>query len=248
MKQREKKRRKKKMSFWLKLLIIIVIGAGFYLFASMPLFDVKSFEITGNSYYSDDEIMTMGNCTTGGNIFWGSSIGEIKGRLEKDPYMEKVRVKRILPDKIKIEITERAQTAAVVYGENYVVIDSEEIVLRKTEVEPQLTLIRGLTISGIEVGEPIEVEEKVKMRQIMDLISAMNENDMYFKAIELYEAGVKAYVLDNLVCEGTTQSITEAMTSGNLQKTIIKLFDSNIERGTINVSGDEYISFSPEFD
>ena len=67
------------------------------------------------------------------------------------------RVKRVLPDKIRIEITERTQVAAVVYGENYVVIDSEETVLRKTEVEPQLTLIRGLTISGIEVGEPIEV-------------------------------------------------------------------------------------------
>ncbi len=248
MKQRDNKRRKKRMGFWPKFLIVVITGVVIYLFASSSMFDVKSFEVTGNSYYSDDEIITMGNCSTGGNIFWGSNVGDIKNRLEKDPYMEKVRVKRVLPDKIRIEITERTQVAAVVYGENYVVIDSEETVLRKTEVEPQLTLIRGLTISGIEVGEPIEVEEKVSMRQIMDLITSMKENDMYFKAVELYEAGVKAYVLDNLVCEGTTQSITEAMTSGNLQKTIIKLFDSNIERGTINVSGDEYISFSPELD
>ena len=132
------------------------------------------------------------SCKTGENIFWGSGLADIKDRLEKDPYMAKVRIKRILPDKIKIEITERTQIGAVVYGDNYVVIDKDENVLRKTEVEPQLTLIKGLTISKIEVGQPIEVEEKVQMRQIMDMIVSMNESDMYFKSIEISEAGVKA--------------------------------------------------------
>ena len=120
--------------------------------------------------------------------------------------------------------------------------------LRKTEVEPQLTLIKGLTISKIEVGQPIEVEEKVQMRQIMDMIVSMNESDMYFKSIEISEAGVKAYVLDYLVCVGTPQNITQAMETGNLQKVIRGLFDINIERVTVKVRGDDYISFSPAFD
>ena len=71
---------------------------------------------------------------------------------------------------------------------------------------------------------------------------------MYFKSIEISEAGVKAYVLDYLVCVGTPQNITQAMETGNLQKAISKLFSENIERGTVKVSGDEYISFSPAFD
>lgn len=248
MKRREKKHKKKRISLLVKLIIIAALGAGIYFFASSPFFNVTSFEVSGNMYYSEDEIITMGNCKTGKNIFWGVGAGDIKKRLEKDPYMEKVKVKRILPDKIKIEITEREQVCAVVYGENYVVLDKDENVLRKTEVEPELTVIKGLTISKIEVGLPIEIEETVKMRQIMDLIVTMNKSDMYFKTVEASEAGVRAYVLDNLVCVGTAQNITKAMESGNLQKVIKGLFDINIERGTVKVSGDEYISFSPAFD
>lgn len=246
--KRKEKKRKKRISLWVKLLIFVVVCAGLYFFASSSYFNVAEFEVEGSTYYSEDEILIMGDCKTGNNIFWGSSIGDIKDRLEKDPYMADVKIKRILPDKIKIEITERVQVGAVVYGDNYVVIDKDETVLRKTEVDPQLPLIKGLTISKIEVGMPLEVEEKVKMRQIMDMIASMNETDMYFKTIEISDAGVKAYVLDYLVCSGTPQNITEAMETGNLQKVIKGLFDINIERGTVKVSGDDYISFSPAFD
>ena len=246
--KRKEKKRKKRISLWVKLLIFIAVCAGLYFFASSSYFNVAEFEVEGSTYYSEDEILIMGDCKTGNNIFWGSSIGDIKDRLEKDPYMARVKIKRILPDKIKIEITERVQVGAVVYGNNYVVIDKDETVLRKTEVDPQLPLIKGLTISKIEVGMPLEVEEKVKMRQIMDMIASMNETDMYFKTIEISDAGVKAYVLDYLVCSGTPQNITEAMETGNLQKVIKGLFDINIERGTVKVSGDDYISFSPAFD
>ncbi len=248
MKQKEKKRRKSKMSPLVKLLIVIALGVGLYFFASSSFFDVTEFEVKGNVYYSEDEILTMGNCKTGGNIFWGSGCGDIKKRLEKDAYMEKVKVKRILPDKISIELTERTQIAAVVYGENYVVVDAGGTVLRKTEAEPELTLIYGLTISKLEVGQLIEAEQKVLLRQTLEMLDIMSKSDMYFKKIEISDAGVKAYVLDYLICKGTPQSIMKAMEEGNLQKVVKGLFDINIERGTIKVSGEEYISFDPTLD
>lgn len=248
MKQREKKRRKSKVSPLVKLLVIVVLGAGLYFFASSSFFDVAAYEVKGNSYYSKDEILTMGNCKTGGNIFWGSGCKDMKQRLQRDAYMEEVKVKRILPDTIRVELTERKQLAAVVYGENYVVIDKNATVLRKTKVEPQLTLIYGLTISKLEVGQLMEAEQKVQLRQTLEMLGTMESYDMYFTKIEMSKAGVKAYVLDYLVCEGTPQNLMESMKTGNLQKVIKGLFDQNIERGTVKVSGDDYISFSPEFD
>lgn len=249
MKRKEKKRRKKsKISPWLKLLVILALGAGLYLFASSSVFDVKTFEVEGNTYYTDEEILVMGNCRTGGNIFWGSGCSDIKKRLRENPYAEDVKVKRVLPDTVKIVITERKQTAALVYGEHYVVIDGEGTVLRNTDVAPELTLIKGITLTKIEEGQTVEVEEKVRFRQIMDLISSMEENDMYFTRVEVSEAGVRAYVLDNLMCQGTPQNLTEAMENGYLQAAVTELFDREIERGTLNISGGEYISFSPETD
>ena len=112
--------------------------------------------------------------------------------------------------------------------------------LRNTDVAPKLTLIKGITLTKIEEGQTVEVEEKVRFRQIMDMLSSMEDNDMYFTRVEVSEAGVRAYVLDNLMCQGTPQNLTEAA--------VTELFDRDIERGTLNISGGEYISFSPETD
>jgi cell division protein FtsQ len=244
--KRDKKRKKRKVSLLVKLLLTAAICTGVYFFASSSFFNVTSFEVSGNSYYSEDEILTMGNCKTGGNIFWGSGCKEIKSRLEKDAYMEKVKVKRILPDKIKIELTERRQTAAVVYGDHYAIIDNNSRVLRKSSVEPKIPLVQGLTISKLEVGQTIEIEEKVKFRQVMEILKTMEQYDMYFKKIVISESDVKAYIFDYLVCQGAPADIMEAMENEELQKVIRELFEMKIERGTIKVSGESYISFSPE--
>lgn len=244
-KQRKKKRRKTRKSPLGKLLAFIGITIGVFLIVSTSYFNVQAFKVTGNSYYSAEEILVMGNCKTGGNIFWGGNLKDIETRLEKDPYMGDVKVKRVLPDTIQIDVEERVQIASVVYGQHYVVIDKEGRVLRNTEVDPVLTQIHGLTISKIEVGQLIEVEQKVKLRQTLEMLTVMADTDMYFTNIEMTKSGVDAYVLDTLVCQGTPQNIMEAMKMGNLQKVVAGLFEMEIERGTITISGGEYISFNP---
>ena len=77
MKKREKikkKRKKRKVSLLVKLLLTAAICTGVYFFASSSFFNVTSFEVSGNSYYSEDEILTMGNCKTGGNIFGAADV------------------------------------------------------------------------------------------------------------------------------------------------------------------------------
>lgn len=246
MKKKDRKKRKSKISPLAKIAIVLVIAGVCAGLSMTPFFNVKGYEVDGNSYYTYDEILVMGDCKTGGNMFWDVSTGDIKKRLSKDAYMAKVKVKRILPDTIKIELTERKQKAAVVYGDNYVVIDDENIVLRKTDVSPKVPLIQGLTIKKLDLGEPIEIDEKVKFRQINELLQVMEDNDMYFVKVVMDKNQIKAYVLNNLACVGTAEDLMQSMKNGELQKVIRSLFDSKIERGTVKVSGEDYISFSPE--
>ena len=212
------------------------------------MFQITNYEVEGNSYYSDEEILVMGNCKTGGNIFWKAGLSDIRQRLSRDAYMEEVTVHRQLPDTIRIEIKERKQTAAIVYGDNYVVIDSEGVVLRKTSVEPKITIIRGLTISRLTVGEPVEAEEKVLLRQTLQMLASMEKGDMFFKKVELSKVQIRAYVYDSLICQGTPENLLEAIDSGKLQVVLQELYDREIERGTIQVSGGNYISFTPKID
>ena len=223
------------------------MGAGAAFLAS-PMFDVAEYEVEGNSYYSDEEILVLGNCKTGENIFWGTPLSDIQERLSRDAYMQEVTVKRSLPDTIKIAIHERRQTAAIVYGEKFVVIDGEGTVLRKTGVEPKITVIKGLTITKMNMGEPIETEESVLLRQTLEMLRSMEQGDMYFKKIEMSKLQIRAYVDDSLICQGTPDQLMEAIGDGKLQIVIQELFEQDIQRGTIRVGGEDYISFTPKID
>ncbi|MBQ8562670.1 MAG: FtsQ-type POTRA domain-containing protein [Firmicutes bacterium] len=236
------------MSPLMKLLILAaVLGAGIAFLAS-PMFDIAAYEVEGNSYYSDDEILVMGNCKTGGNIFWEAGLSDIQERLSRDAYMQEVTVKRSLPATVKITIEERKQTAAIVYGEKFVVIDGSGTVLRKTSVEPKIPVIKGLTISKMNVGQPIETEESVLLRQTLEMLASMEKGDMYFKKIEISKVQIRAFVDDSLICQGSPEQLMEAMEAGKLQIVIQELFEQDIERGTIKVSGEDYISFTPKID
>ena len=247
-KKKARKKRKRHTNPFAVLLILIALAAGILVFLNSSFFDVEEFTVEGNSYYLDDEILTMGNCKTGKNIFWGTDCSDIKARLEKDAYMAEVKVTRKLPRTISIELTERKQVGAIVYGAKYVVIDANGTVLRKTEVDPEVTILRGFTISKLEMGQTIEVEEGVLFHQALDLLEAMDANDMYFKAISVGKTTTKAYILDNLIVSGSADDITAALKSGKIQIVTEKLFDDDIERGTIKVSDGNDISFTPKID
>ncbi len=247
-KKKARKKRKRRTNPFVVLLILIALAAGILVFLNSSFFDVEEFTVEGNRYYLDDEILTMGNCKTGKNIFWGTDCSDIKARLEKDAYMAEVKVSRKLPRTISIELTERKQVGAIVYGAKYVVIDANGTVLRKTEVDPEVTILRGFTISKLEMGQTIEVEESVLFRQALDLLVAMDANNMYFKAISVGKTTTKAYILDNLICSGSTDDITAALKAGKIQIVTEKLFDDDIERGTIKVSDGSDISFTPKID
>lgn len=248
MKRKAREKRKKRKSPLLKLAVFLLITGAALAFLSSPMFSITEYRVEGNSYYSDDEILVMGGCKTGNNIFWKAGLSDIRQRLSRDAYMQEVTVRRSLPDTVVIEIKERKQTAAIVYGEKFVVIDGDGTVLRKTSVEPKIPVIKGLTISKLTVGEPIEAEEKVLLRQTLEMLSSMEKGDMFFKKVELSKVQIRAYVYDSLICQGTPENLMEAMDSGKLQLVIQELGEREIERGTIQVSGGDYISFTPKID
>ena len=126
------------------------------------------------------------------------------------------------------------------------VIDEEGTVLRKTTIDPKVTVLRGLNISGMTLGETIKVDEDVLMRQCIDIINSMKASNMYFKSITISQAEAKAYVLDNLMVRGLPDNVIFALENNDIQLVVQELFNQGIERGTIKVTGDNYVSYTPE--
>lgn len=245
--ERKKKVRKKK-NYLLRFGVFIGVIAAAALFLSSSFFDVKTIEVDGNGYYDAEEVRNLAVATTGNNIFWGGDARAIEDNLLKDPYFEEVSVRRKLPSTLVIEVKERTQIAAIVYGEQYVVIDKDGLVLRKSKVDPKITLLTGLTISKLSLGEKVEAEEASALKTTLTMLHAMQNGDVYFKRIDVSSIVLRAYIYDTLVVKGTAKQILNGLESGDLQKVINNLLKSDTTRGTIHLGEHNYMPFSPEFE
>ncbi len=244
---RERKVYRKK-HYFLRFLAVAAAAALIYLFLRSDYFSVKHFEVEGNSYYTDKEVLTMARANEGENIIFDVKLSEMEDNLLKDPYFVEVKAHRKLPSTLIFTITERSQTAAVKYGDSYIVMDENGIVLRKTDMAPEITLLTGLTISKMNVGEKLETEEADSLSITLRMLNAMNEGDIYFKRIDVSKVMIRCYIYDTFIVKGTPSEILSAIRSGELQKVVATLFDQGISRGTIKMGGSDYMSFSPDID
>ncbi|PKM85097.1 MAG: hypothetical protein CVU86_03660 [Firmicutes bacterium HGW-Firmicutes-11] len=250
MKQEIKKKRKKrkKKRYFLRFLLAVILCVGLYYFLSSEIFDIEDITVENNSYYTGQQIISMtgiGEVAQPWNLFM-TSTRDMKERLLADPYIKTAKVSRRLPDGINIVVAERQEASAIPYGEGFILIDKEGIVLRQTDVEPALTILSGLTLSNIEPGTPLVVEENAVLNDTLQLLIAMEENELFFKRIEVSPVVIKAYIYDNLTCEGTPENILKSM--DGLKEVLYDLYVQGIERGMIKVGGDGYYSFSPLVD
>lgn len=243
---REKKVRRKK-NYGLRFLGVIGGIVLLVLFISSGIFSVKTIEVEGNHYYADDQIINMAGAKTGVNIIWHAGKSDIEDNLLQNPYFQGVKVRRKLPGTLVIEVEERLQTAAFTYGDKFVIIDADGTVLRKSSVDPKLTIISGLTISKLKVGEKIGAEEEGTLAQALKMLDAMKDGDIFFKKIDVSKVVIKAYIYDTLIVKGTPKQMMKAIERGDLQKVVNNLFENKTKRGTINLGNHNYMSFSPDF-
>ncbi len=241
--KKKKKKKRKKKNYLLRFFVFLVLCTGLWFFLNLSFFDVTGTEVSGNSYYTAEQISEKAGVQTGKNIFFECRTQKIKQRLLKDTYIRNAKISRKLPSTIRIEVEERKEAAAVQYGDTYIIVDSSGLVLRQTDTEPKLTLLVGLTLQSIEEGKALAVEENYVLSDTLKILEGMEENDLYFKKIDLSGVMIKAYIYDNLICSGTPEAVSENLENGGLQKVLYELYSQGIERGTITVNSDGSCAF-----
>jgi len=244
-KKEKKNRKRKKKRYFLVFPGIIAAAVLLYFFFSSSLFDIKAIEVTGNDHHTAGEIIDMAGAELGVPIF-KIDKKDMTASLKEDPYIKEIKIGRRLPSTLTIEVIERKEAAAVAYGNSFILIDPDCIILRRVDEQPEVPLLVGLTILNMQPGESFKAEQVNVLENTMALLKAMDSNGLYFKKIDISDVIVKAYIYDNLVCQGKPENILEAMNNGNLEAVLVDLMEENIKRGTINLGGNGYCSFSPE--
>jgi cell division protein FtsQ len=244
--QKKKKRKRRKKHFFLNFILVLLLLGGIGWFLSSDFFAIDKISVLHNNNYTKDEIVKMSKIKTGENIFaFFFQKGKISATLEGDSYIDSVKVSIKLPGTVLLDVNERAEVAAVPLDNKYILIDNQGYVLRTTDKEPKLTLLVGLTITGMKEGKPLEVEQKSLFDETLTMLKTIESNDLFFKRIDISEVIIKAYIYDKLICKGTPENILNSMNTGNLQIILYDLYKKGISRGTINVGADKVCSFSP---
>lgn len=241
--RRDKKRKERKKLRVTFLLVVVAIAA--FAFTFTDFFAITSIEVQGNSYFAQEEIINMAHAAPGSNIIYRSGKKSIISYLEANPYIKKVAVSRKLPSTLVIKVVEREQVAAIVYDDDYLILDAEGVLLRKTKTEPKLSILEGIKVKKIKLGEKLEVDDETVLDNALSLISSMIKGDLYFKRIKMTELYITAYIYDTLICKGTADYLIDAIDKGRLHKVMEDLFEKGIKRGTITISEDGYASFVP---
>lgn len=240
-----KRRKRRKKHYLVKFLLLVAFCGGVYYFATSSFFDINIIEIKNNNYYTTEQVIDIAKAKSGGNIFV-FPVESTKDRLLKDPYIKGAKISRRLPDIIIISIAEREEIAAVPYGDEFVIIDRDGMVLRKTDEEPALTLFTGMILTNIQAGTPLEVEENHMLSGALNLLYKMEEHDIFFKRIDFSDYLIRAYIYDHLICQGSPENILKSM--DDLEDVLYDLYVQGIERGIIKVGGNGYYSFSADLE
>lgn len=172
------KKRKKRSALYAPISFLLVCAA--LVFGLSVFFRVGNIEVSGNSFYTEEEVISASGIERGDNLFFVNRFSSVSRIYAKLPYIETAQIDMSLPNKITIAVTESQAIAYVSAEDGYWVVDRSCKLLSRVEPEELHGLIRidGLTAIAPEVGQiiaPGEAESpKVTyltaiLRQISDL-------------------------------------------------------------------------------
>lgn len=244
--QRRKKRKKK--HYLLKFFILIIIVGAAFLVMSSSRFDITEIKVEGNVNITAETAIEDSGIKTGDNIFFMNKRQIVKKMQEKSPLYGDVTIDRQLPGTLTINVAERTAAMTLPYGEKYVVLDAQGIVIGLVDSQPQVTEIKGITIKKMDSGEEVEPKEAEIYQQSVEIIQKANAADLFFKSVSVGEKEVVCNVYDRLYVKCTYDELIKIIDNGDLKGVLSDIYGRKIKRGTVTVEKEGYCSFSPTFE
>lgn len=175
------------------LVFIFGIIAAFLL--SSELFQIKNIYVTGNKTVPKDEIIKLSNIKYNQNIFKLNRKEVIKGMFE-NPKIKAVRIKRVLPSSIALDIIEREGIALIPYLGSYINIDEETVIIEVVNLENKLNLpkVQGITFSDFKIGEKLKSENQDQLDTMMEVLNYI-KNVKMTDIIETIDVGDSSNII-----------------------------------------------------
>lgn len=181
------------------LSLLLMITIGMYTILNSELFETKTIEIVGNTIMSDDEIIKKLDIKIDRNIFMYNT-NKMINKLNDNPYIEEVKVKRNLPSGLKITIKEKEIYAILRDGEDYCYIDNQANLIEQIKDIKEDDRVK-VDIAYIIEGNNIKFKDKEEKNTLINLLDALKESNLLKKINEInFEKSdiINIYTNDNI--------------------------------------------------
>ena len=162
----------KALKFVLAILILVTLIVGYRVAASAALFQVQNIDVTGTSRTSADEIAGLTRRATARTGVWRADLAAISSELSRLPGVRRAVVTRVLPDRLRVRVTERVPIAVVrTSAGHFVWVDDEGVMLGEMKPDDRMPafFIRGWNEEG---GEDARKENVERVQKYLELLHA----------------------------------------------------------------------------
>ncbi len=242
----KKKKRIKKFLKWTTIILILCGGITFLMVS--PIFNIKEIEVVQNNRVSADTIKSLSRLNSNMNIFrfWSANVEK---QIEENAYIEDVKIKRKLPNKIQIEVIEREPRFSIQILNSYGYISSQGYILEINNNESALPVITGINTQeeNRKVGYRLVEEDLYKLEEILKIMNTAKENNLDTKVTSIDISQKNEYIM-------TMQDEKKTIYLGDISNLSAKMVyiqgileDNKDKEGTIFVNGDFNKKFRPYF-
>lgn len=185
---RKRRRSRRRFAPLFKLLCVLAVAAALT-FGATVFFQVETIVVSGNSRYTQQEVIDAVGIQAGDNLFRMNKFQLIDQAEERLPYLEDVVIRRSLPSTLVITVTEWEAVARIPGGEGSWLISVGGKLLEQAPADSEAIAVTGLTALAPQAGQQAAVsqEETPRLEALLELLAVLQEQGMLAKvsALEL---------------------------------------------------------------
>lgn len=152
--------------------VVLVIGI---ILSLTVLFKTEKIEIEGDSFYSEEQILSFANVALQSNIFVGKMTATPDKIAEKLPYVESAKVDFVIPDTIKITIQDAVPSYIIVNDGKFLLISSKGRILDvMTDNSSNYPVLSSSALQTTTIGDYVSYSDEnvpVILEEISDSLS-----------------------------------------------------------------------------
>lgn len=162
---------------WSILFIVVIsILAGFIM--SLPIWRIRSVQVTGNNFLPEAKIINTAKIPQGENIFL-IDLDEVKSRFSDVIQIKEMRIKRKLPATVIIDVKERIPFAIVVIGGTTSLVDEDGYMIARQSLGSSMykvditkyPVIRGILKKNLENGVRLNPGDRAFVSSALGMLS-----------------------------------------------------------------------------